>query len=189
MKVDTFANVSPNIQHECAFVNESIFLVKCLSFCTSSHKFVYVCSVHVAFCSNFVVAGRDSQIMHVMCAQILKGIMSRMVWERARWLFRFWHRFTVTKKSERAGVEPPIHRPHLTEWDEWLWQHRRRKGLMRQARKSHRHFRQRFCFYWLRWHAARNIKMREAWKFAARVRAKRHHSTFWHHVLYILGTG
>lgn len=95
--------------------------------------------------------------------------MAQMHRERAHWLFRFWHRFTVTKKSERAGVDPPVHRPHLIEWDEWLWQHRRRKQLMRQAKLTHRHFRLRFCFYWLRWHAARNIKMREAWKFAARV--------------------
>eukprot|EP00873_Tetraselmis_striata_P040660 jgi/Tetstr1/460924/TSEL_006077.t2 len=105
-------------------------------------------------------------------AQILKNIMAQMHRERAHWLFRFWHRFTVTKKSERAGVDPPVHRPHLIEWDEWLWQHRRRKQLMRQAKLTHRHFRLRFCFYWLRWHAARNIKMREAWKFAARTKIR-----------------
>lgn len=90
-------------------------------------------------------------------------------WSHSHWLFRFWYRYTRIKTCERLGLEPPVPKPHLPEWDEWLWYHGRRKQLMVHARLTYEHFRLRFCFYWMRWHATRNIKMRQAWRFATQV--------------------
>ncbi|GIL80819.1 hypothetical protein Vretifemale_9870, partial [Volvox reticuliferus] len=87
----------------------------------------------------------------------------------------FWFRWSVIRVSERLKIPPPIFRPRIPEWDEWLFRHTRSRELHSRMVQLHKGFRVRHFFdFWL-FFTRRNKRMREAW-----------YSTAAHHIEAIL---
>lgn len=53
-------------------------------------------------------------------------------------LFRFWFRWTVLRLAERLGIDTPLFRPQIPEWDAWLWHHKRSQELHSRIAVLHR---------------------------------------------------
>ncbi|KAG1675159.1 hypothetical protein FOA52_003382 [Chlamydomonas sp. UWO 241] len=81
--------------------------------------------------------------------------------------FRFWLRWATVRKAEALGIEPPLFRPRMPAWDAWLWEHNRSAELVARAHALHAGFRLRHCFGFWRAFAARNIKVRTAFRHIA----------------------